>query len=153
MPSHIKNHQSLKETFKEKPNLFSGEHQMFFGDKFQNYVFKTFKTRQKSEELFNSMNKGKLQLFRQALYRKKKKPVKGASILWEDQVWIAELHQPTFPPEVLHVKVYQKKELFFNMFPELIPLNQGKINFVVQGIISQDTLPKVILAGRSEHFL
>ena len=45
---------------------------MFFGDKFQNYVFKTFKTRQNSEELFNSMNKGKLQLFRQALYRKKK---------------------------------------------------------------------------------
>ena len=72
MPSHIKNHQSLKDTFKEKPNLFSGEHQMFFGDKFQNYVFKTFKTRQRSEELFNSMNKGKLQLFRQALYRKKK---------------------------------------------------------------------------------
>ena len=39
------------------------------------------------------------------------------------------------------------------MLPELIPLNQGKINFVVQGLIAQDTLPKVILVGRSEHFL
>lgn len=46
---------------KEQADLFSGEHGMLFGDKFQNFVVKMVKTRQNSEDLFKSMNKGKLQ--------------------------------------------------------------------------------------------
>ena len=39
------------------------------------------------------------------------------------------------------------------MLPELMPLNQGKIHSVVKGLFSPETLPKVMLAGRSQHFL
>lgn len=46
---------------KEQADLSSGEHGMLFGDKFQNFVVKMVKTRQNSEDLFKSMNKGKLQ--------------------------------------------------------------------------------------------
>ena len=51
----------MKEDMKEQADLFSGEHGMLFGDKFQNFVIKMVKTRQNSEDLFKSMNKGKLQ--------------------------------------------------------------------------------------------
>ena len=56
--------------------MISGEHQILFGDKFHNYINKTVKTRQKSEELFESMNKGKSQYFRQGPTPHKKKTTK-----------------------------------------------------------------------------
>ena len=37
------------------------------------------------------------------------------------------------------------------MLPELIP--EGKIHSIVKGLFSLETLPKVKLAGRSQHFL
>ena len=65
LSSVMKDHRKLKETLKEKADLLSGEHRMLFGDKFQHYITETVKTRQKSEELFKSMSKGKSQPFRQ----------------------------------------------------------------------------------------
>ena len=70
----------------------------------------------------------------------------------EDQVQIAVLHQTVvFPDKVLQVKNFQKKELFSNMLPELIP--QGKMHSVVEELFSSETLSKAKLAGRSKHFL
>ena len=110
---------------------------MLFGDKFQNYITEAVKIRQKSEELFKLLNKGKSQPFRQVLYRKK-----------EGQVL-----QPVLPEKTLRVKIYQKNKLFSNVLPELIPLNQGKIHSVVKGLFSPETLPKVMLTGSSQHSL
>ena len=64
---------------------------------------------------------------------------------------IAELDQPAFPGKALQVKIFQKKELFSYMLPELIP--QGKIHSAVEGLFSPETLPKLKLAGRSKHFI
>ena len=65
LSSVMKDHRKLKETLKEKADLLSGEHRLLLGDKFQHYITETVKTRQKSEELFKSMGKGKSQAFRQ----------------------------------------------------------------------------------------
>ena len=71
------------------------------------------------------------------------------SVFREDQVQIAELHQPGFPDKALQVKVHQKKEIF-SMLPEFVP--PGKIHSVVKGLFSPEALPKVTLAGRSQQF-
>ena len=70
LSSVMKDYWKLKETLKEKADLLLGEHRMLFGDKFQNYITEAVKIRQKSEELFKLLNKGKSQPFRQVLYRK-----------------------------------------------------------------------------------
>ena len=119
---------------------------MLFGDKFQHYITETVKTRQKSKELFKSMSKRKSQPFRQDS-PPQKNSVGGRKISFS----IAKLHQPAFLDKALQIKVYQKKELFSSMLPELI--SQGKIHSVVEGLFSSETLPKVKLAGRSKHFL
>ena len=98
------------------------------------------------------MSKANLRPFARALHHKKAVVGGVESVFREDQVQIAELYQTAvFPEKVLLVKKFQKKELFSNMLPELIP--QGKIHSVVEGLFSSETLPKVKLAGRSKHFL
>ena len=66
LSSVMKDHRKLKETLKEKADLLSGEHRILFGDKFQHYITETVKTRQKPEELFKSISKGKSEPFRQS---------------------------------------------------------------------------------------
>ena len=141
----MKDHRKLKDTLKEKADLLSGEHQMLFGDKFQHYITETVKTRQKSEELFKSMSKGKPQPFHQGPPPQKNSSEGRRSVFREDQSQIAELHQPAFPDKALQVKVYPKKELFSSMLPELIP--KGKMHSVVEGLFIPETLPKVKLAN------
>ena len=58
------------------------------------------------------------------------------SISQEDQVLIA--HQPALEDRA-QVKVHQKKELFSNILPKLIPLNLGKIHSVVKWLVSLET--------------
>ena len=79
---------------------------MLFGDKFQNYITKTVKTCQNSEEFFKSMNKGKSEAFRQD--HPPQKTVVGIveSIIWEDQVQIAKLYQSSLPGKALQAKVH-----------------------------------------------
>ena len=148
----MKDHRKLKETLKEKADLLSGEHRMLFGDIFQHYIPETVKTRQKSEELLKSISKRNLRPFARALHHKKAVVGGVESVFREDQVQIAVLHQTAvFPDKVLQVKNFQKKELFSNMLPELIP--QGKMHSVVEELFSSETLSKAKLAGRSKHFL
>ena len=102
------------------------------------------------------MSKGKSQPFRQGSPQQNKTVVGGGgggveSVFREGQVQIAKLHQPAFPEKAFQVKVHQKKGLFSNMLPELIP--KGKIHSVVKGLFSPETLPKVKLVGKSQHFL
>ena len=147
----MKDRQKLKETLKEKADLLSGEHRMLFGDRFQHYITETVKTRQNSEELFKSMSKGQSQPFSQGPPPQKNNSVERRISFSRRPGQIVELHQPAFPDKTLQVKLFQKKELFSNMHPELIP--QGKIHSVVEGLFSQETLPRVKLADRSKHFL
>ena len=133
LSSVMKNHQKLKQTLKEKPNLLSGGHQMLFGE--------TVKIRQKSEELFKSINKGKSQLFRQA--PQPQKTVMRRIINFSRRPGLDSRFAPaSFPRQGSSGnQLIRKKELFSNM------------HSVIQGLFSQETLPKVILTGRSLHFL
>ena len=124
---------------------------MLFGDKFQHYITETVKTSQKSEKLFKLMSKGKLQPFRRGPPTQKNCSGGVESAFRKDQVHIAELHQPAFTDEDLQVKARQKKKLFCNILPELIP--QGKIHSVVIGLFLPETLPKVKLAGIFTTFI
>ena len=137
LSSVMKDHRKLKETLKEKADLLSGEHRILFGDKFQHYITETVKTRQKSEELFKSMSKGKFQPFRQG-----PPPQKSSSVGCR----ISFLRRPgpdtrvapnsSFPRQGSSGN-FQKKELFSNMLSELIP--QGKIHSAVEGLFSSET--------------
>ena len=122
-----------------------------FGDKFQHYITETVKNGQKSEKLFKLMSKGKLQPFRRGPPTQKNCSEGVESAFRKDQVHIAELHQPAFTDEDLQVKARQKKKLFCNILPELIP--QGKIHSVVIGLFLPETLPKVKLAGIFTTFI
>ena len=85
--SVMKDHRKPEETLNEKSDLLSGEHRMLFGDKFQHYITEIVKTRQKSEELFKSMSKGKSQPFRQGPSQQRKTVNGGVeSVFREDQV-------------------------------------------------------------------
>ena len=96
---------------KEQADLFSGEHGMLFGDKFQNFVIKMVKTRQNSEDLFKSMNKGKLQPLQHDIIKKKiiSDGGEGCRIyyfFWEDQIRITELQQLAVTGKALQVKIH-----------------------------------------------
>lgn len=59
LSSTMKDQKKLKETLWEKSELLSAEHRMLFRGKFQNFVTENVKSKQNSEETFQSINRGK----------------------------------------------------------------------------------------------
>ena len=133
--------------------MFSGQHRMLFGDKFQNYITKTVKTRQNSEELFKSMNKGKSQAFRQD-----HPPQKNSS----GYSRINYLRRPGPDSKVAQIisrrrgtsgkSALEKRKVSPTCF-RIDSAKSRKRYSVVKRSISPETLPKVMLECKSQNFL